>query len=116
MTLPVRAAIYAAVIIAGGIAAGVGIVSGDIIDQVALILMGVLGIGGGGTAIRNLREPTTEMVVSVQDVIAALQADDSEPGKHRADGSQPTVLDHIGTTVAEIRSRADEVRARYGAQ
>lgn len=111
--MPVRAAIYAAVIIAGGVAVALGILTGDTADQIGLIISGVLGIGGGGTAIRNLREPTTQMVVSVQDVIAALQGDDSEPGKHRAD-SQPTMLDHIGTTVTTIRSRADQVRARYG--
>lgn len=112
MTLPVRAAIYAAVIIAGGIAVALGILTGDTADQIGLIISGVLGIGGGGTAIRNLREPTTEMVVSVQDVIAALQADEGT-GKHRAD-NPPTPLDHIGDTVTEIRTRADEVRAAYG--
>lgn len=111
MTMPVRAAIYAAVVITGAVAAGFGIISADTADQIILILTGVLGIGGGATAIRNLREPTTEMVVSVQDVIAALQADDSEPGKHRADGSQPTMLEQAHQA---IRTRADQVRARYG--
>ena len=106
MTAQVRRIIYVAVLVIGGAAVALGVIDQGTVDQIALIVMGVLGIGSSGLALRHISADTAAAVVTVQDVIDAIRADQDTTagGRHRTDD-----------LVSAVRSRADQVRARYGA-
>lgn len=101
-----RGGLYAVVIMAGGVAVALGIITGDVADQIGLIAMGVLGIGGGGTAIKNLRPATTQAVVSGQEVIDALRGAGLIPaGQSSAAPARGQVQNDHGTNLRDDRDQ-----------
>lgn len=91
-------------LVALGVAVAFGVLADTQADALAgtivALITSITGVGVSGLAKKNIRQTTTQTVVTVQDVIAALQSDDGT-GKHRAEPAEP-------------ESRADQVRARYG--
>lgn len=105
-------------LVALGVAVAFGVLADTQADALAgtivALITSITGVGVSGLAKKNIRQTTTQTVVTVQDVIDAIQADQDETagGRHRADSqAAPTVLDQVHGV---IRSRADQVRARYG--
>ena len=84
MNLYVRGGLYAVVIMAGGVAVALGIITGDVADQIGLIAMGVLGIGGSSTALKNLRPATTQVAGERAGNVPHAWAQELHHGRRRA--------------------------------
>ena len=94
-----RVGIYLLVLAAGGVVVALGWVDATTVDQVTLVIAGVIGIGGSATALAHVRPATTQAVVAVEDVIAALK-----PNVDHVDPTPPpTSGDPRAADVARLR-------------
>lgn len=73
MSEKIRIGIYLVLLVAGGVAVAFGVVDAGQVDQWVSIVAGFIGVGAAGTALKHVRPATTQAVVAVEDVLAALR-------------------------------------------
>lgn len=104
-----RISLYVGVAATGAIAAAWGVITQDVVDAILPALAGVLAVGGGVTAVKNITpavvdpSPVQDVVVEVVTQLPAILAalDELRAAVHSLPAAGP-VTDALGEYVPEI--------------